>query len=282
VRRYRKAAAALLVLGAVGALGAVLATRGANRPEPPKEDDPIVALRKQEVLRRVGAIRQTPPPPARTSPHPVVEVDELRPPNRTGFQLLDDERTVDMRAWRELAPGDDPRTCRVQYATRQRFLKTADVDTFVTEARTTGTDLVLRNLSPSPDASTVYAARKAGFVGQQAMKVRQLHIDVRKVPRDSEFDLRDEVTYYHSIQKREDQWFGVIGDSNAVKVAMLMLFPEAKPFRTYELKVAPTRQAPPQPFAGPVITFAGDDKSWLYWEIASPKAGFVYRVDWEW
>ena len=285
-RRYRKPVAAVLALCVVGGLGAALAPRGANRPAPPappvERDDPLVALRKQEVLRRVEALRQVPPPPDRPSPHPVEEVGELPVPNRTGFRILDDDRTVDLRAWRALAPGENPRTCRVVNVTRQRYLKTGPVDTFVSEARTTGADVVLRVLAPAPERARGFALRAPINVGHEAMKRRQVHADIAAVPVGAEFDTRVESAYYGSLQTAAEQWFGVVGNGDSVKVAMLMLFPEAKPFRKYELKVAPTRNAPPEPYTGPVITFAGEDRSWLYWEIVSPEAGFVYRVDWEW
>ena len=280
-RRYRKPA--VVVLCAVAALGAVLATRGGSGPKADdKPDDPLVALRKQEVLRRVEVLRQTPPPPDLPSPHPIEEVGELPNPDRTAFRILDDDRTVDLRAWRALAPGENPRNSRVVNVTRQRYLKTAPADAFASEARTTGADVVMRVLAPNPSTARGFVLRAQVNVGREAMKRRQVRADVSALPIGSEFDTRIESVYFGSLQSHDEQWFGVVGNGESVKVAMLMLFPEAKPFRAFELKVAPTRNAPPEPYTGPVITFAGEDKSWLYWEIVSPQAGFVYRVDWEW
>jgi hypothetical protein len=44
----------------------------------------------------------------------------------------------------------------------------------------------------------------------------------------------------------------------------------------------PTKRKDPEKYTGPVITFAAKDKSWVYWEIPSPKANYVYRIDWTW
>lgn len=140
----------------------------------------------------------------------------------------------------------------------------------------------MRVLAPNPTTARGFALRAQVNVGREAMKRRQVRADVSAIPVGSEFDTRIESVYFGSLQSHDEQWFGVVGNGESVKVAMLMLFPEAKPFRTFELKVAPTRNAPPEPYTGPVITFAGEDNSWLYWEIVSPQAGFVYRVDWEW
>ena len=74
----------------------------------------------------------------------------------------------------------------------------------------------------------------------------------------------------------------MIGTGEAIRVAMLMLFPTDHPFKSYELRVAPTRQADPVPYTGPRINFASKESLWLYWEISKPEAGYVYRVDWSW
>ncbi len=153
--------------------------------------------------------------------------------------------------------------------------------------RTSGGDVIMRAMQPDPKKAKAFATDKPGFVGTQAMKVRQLAFDVSEIPVDTEFTLQFANTYAHSLQKPDEWWFGVIGYEGSFKISMLMLFPENRPFSGYKLQVAPTRADNPKdrepvPYTGPVITFAPDDRSWIYWEIPDPKANHVYRVDWTW
>jgi hypothetical protein len=120
------------------------------------------------------------------------------------------------------------------------------------------------------------------------MKVRQLVFDVADIPVRQEFTLRYTSTYWNSLQTPDEQWFGVVGYEGAVKTSMLMLFPEGRPFKERAFRFAPTRaddpttRDDPRPYSGPLITFAADDKSWIYWEIPDPQPHTVYRIDGTW
>lgn len=268
----------LTVLGLV--ISFLILTRHGKTESTP-EESPLVQLRREEVSRRAELLMQVPPQADRQPPHPITYVDQVGPVDATAFRILDDDRVVDLRGWKQLPFGADPNSSFVTNITRQRLLKVKEVDTLITESRTTGDSVIMRALSNSANARLV-SPKKLSQVGRQSMKVQQLHLDVKDIALRGEFDRHIRATYFGSLQKPEDLWFGVIGTGEAIRVVMLMLFPEDHPFKSYELRVAPTRQADPVPYTGPRIIFASKENKWLYWEISKPEAGYVYRVDWSW
>ncbi|MBP3957480.1 protein kinase [Gemmata sp. G18] len=256
--------------------------------EKEKEADAALVLLRQEVTNQVNALRMSAPKPDRTSPHKMGALAELPPTDYSRFNVFKDERVIDMRGWRHVDPNDPKDECAVLYSTRREMMKIAPADELRIETRTTGRDVVNRAILPTPKKVRAFSTERPGFVGQQAMKVRHLVFDVRDVPVKQEFTLRYTSTYWNSLQSPDEQWFGVIGYEGSVKASMLMLFPEDHPFREHKFLYAPTKsddptkREAPQPYTGPLITVAAEDKSWLYWEIPSPKANHVYRVDWTW
>jgi tRNA A-37 threonylcarbamoyl transferase component Bud32 len=254
----------------------------------PKGEDPVVAARRAKITAEVAAMRLERPLFDRAPVHaPRVIKDDLPKPDYSAFKVFEDHRVVDLRRWRQLPANDPTAESIVVYTTQRKMMKVAEAAELRAETRTSGRDVINRAQSPDVKAYE-HAADKLGYVGQQPMKIRQLVFDMSRQPLHQRFDLKYTSTYLDSIQTPDEQWFGVIGYEGSVMTSMLMLFPDGKPFREYELKYAPTlgsdpsKRADPMPYTGPVITFAADDKSWLYWEIPTPQAGHVYRVDWAW
>jgi hypothetical protein len=77
-------------------------------------------------------------------------------------------------------------------------------------------------------------------------------------------------------------WFGAIGCAQSFKVSLLVVFPDAKPFKEHQLMVAPTRQEKPQAYQGQKIVLVPKSHDWLYWEIPEPEAGHMYSLHWTW
>lgn len=292
-RRWWRPAAALAALVAAVLVAWVLPSplEHSQRPkeagEPPKaeaprEEDPLVRLRREEVARRVEALRLTTPRPDRDWPHPLTPLPELPAANFDSFKVLADERIVDMREWRP-NPANDPKVPSfVIYQNKRDLIKVGPANELRVETRTSGGEAVMRGMQPDASKVRAFAAQKPVLVGNQAMKVRQLVFGVSDVPPDTDFTLQYTTTYRNSVQRPDEQWFGVIGYEGSFKTSMLMLFPPDRPFRDYQLRVAAAQGRPPEPYVGPVITFAAPDRSWVYWEIPSPKANSVYRIDWNW
>ncbi len=248
----------------------------------PEQEDPALKVRRGEVLRRVETLTRFRPQPDDVPPHRFTQVPEVVRPDMSAFQLAYDDRVVDLRGWRPIEPGKPEVKCFVLNNIRQVLTKIRPVNILRAEARTTGRDVHIRAIAPNPNAAELFVADRADHVGGQVMKVRQVAIDVADVPVGTDFTVQTRSTFWDSLQTEPDRWFGVVGFEGSVLTSMLMLFPDDRPFTSYTLRVAPTRNESPVPYTGPVVTFEADDRRWLYWEIPYPKAGHVYRIDWKW
>ena len=281
-RLRKKLARSWRVVAAIALAGGVAALMATSYYAGRPGDDALMSLRRQEVTRRVEVARTLPPPADLQSPHPEIKQKSTDNPGNAAFRILEDERTFDMRGWKPLRPGDDPYSCVVVHGARTRMSKTQPVEAFYREGRTSGAELFLRCLAPKPEAARLLVSETPVYVGNQEMKWRLLRTDVSGIPPQTEFEVRDNSTYIASLQNPDERWFGIIGYGEALKTSLLLLFPEGKPYKTYELRVAPTRKDSAVPFAGARIAFEDPERCWLYWEIPTPEAGKVYRVDWTW
>lgn len=243
-------------------------------------EDPLVRLRREEIRRQVDFLKKRPPEILRAHAAGYQEVDTLETPSYEGFQLLADERIVDLRGWQEV-PLDNLHELRspVTMTTRRKFRRIGRDDSLAFLSHTSGHDL-FQTSTPFP--FQVFGRRGDVFIGAERMKSRLLRIDVSKVPVGQEFEVRQVATYWNSLQTEQEQWFGAMGYEGAFKISMLLLFPEEKPARSYELRVAPTNREAPVLYQGPRIVLEGEDGTWLFWEIPNPQASKVYRVDWKW
>jgi hypothetical protein len=118
--------------------------------------------------------------------------------------------------------------------------------------------------------------------------VGQLIFDVRDIPVQQEFILRYATTAWPSSRTNGDTGFEATGYEGPVKISMLILFPDDRPFLDYQLLSTQSDSDDGAPskdlhtFTGPAIEFAAEDKSWIYWEIPNPKKNERYRIEWTW
>jgi len=243
-------------------------------------EDPAVKLRRDEVVNRVKVLMQTEPKPDKESPHPVKEVPKLVAPSYDGIAIISDERVVDLRAWKQEIPNDPATESYVIFNNRRVVSKNKDVASYTTRFQTSGRGLVLRAISPGPEWATVDFS--TDVVGGQVMKTGHVTVDIQGEPLGSEFTAQSKATFIGNLQKPEDQWLGLIGFKDSLRSSMLLLFPKDRPFKEYQLRVAPTSNDKPQPFKDLPITFKSEANDWLYWEVSAPKDGYVYRIDWTW
>jgi serine/threonine protein kinase len=243
--------------------------------------DPLVAMRQQEIEREVALLTAEDPPILRSHLPDYVEVDQLEPDDNSAFEILSDDRVVDLRSWKEVPPDRTHELFGAVSQTRRiRVRKIKPASIFQTQGRTSGSDLFMRCLSTYP--SREVGQKGDAFVGTDRMKVRRLVIDVSSVPLHEEFDLRIVSTFWNSLQTDAELWFGIMGYTHSFKVSLLLVFPPQKPFTDYSLMVARTIKEKPTPFVGTKIFQAGPRRDWVYWEVPNPKGGYVYRLDWKW
>jgi len=269
--------AAVLCTLAVGTVLAVVAIRGRGVAL----EDSVVESRRVEVRREVESIRRQPTELLRTQVS--LEWEAALPPvDYSAFEILTDERVVDLRQWKPVPPERATElVCASSMVRRLRLRKIRPADEIRFEFRTTGVQLFV-SCPSHPNAFRVTGQKEEGFVGDKRTKVRQMTVNVRDVPLQAEFTVRVLATYWNSLQKDDDLWFGAMGYPNSFKVSLLIVFPEDKTFNDYRLMVAPTKQEKPGQFQDRKILFAAENRDWLYWEIPDPKAGHVYSLYWSW
>ena len=253
-------------------------------PNPNPESEAFLQQVRDEVLRDVSKIRSREPEILRV-PHPSTTVEKtVIRQDRSAFELISDRRVWDLRLWKPvpIEMRDQPISAIV-LTDRQRMKKVQPIDEYRTEARTTGLATFLESLS-HPRSFRIIAEEEKGFVGGDEMKARQIVIDIKDIPVDEEFEIRNRTTYWNNLQDDTDRWLGIIGYDGSFKVSMLFVFPDDRPMKDYELLVAPMGKSKqvPVPYVGRKTLIAGPKGDYLYWDILEPKANHVYMVKWKW
>jgi serine/threonine protein kinase len=265
----------LLLLGVVVIAGAVAFRLRIS------ERNPLVQMRAREIEREVAILKSSQPLIIRNHAPDYREVDRLDPVDNSAFDVLSDDRIVDLRPWKEVPPEKLGELHGAVTAIRRlRLKKTKPALLFHTQGRTSGLDLFWSCLSPYPFRET--GQKGDTFVGMDRMKARELSIDVSHIAENEEFDLRFASTYWNSMQTDQELWYGIIGYEQSFKASLLILFPPEKPYREYTLMVARTVKDQPVPYRGPKLLLEGSRRDWLYWEVPNPEEGYVYRLHWKW
>jgi hypothetical protein len=247
-----------------------------------EEADAFVHLRRREVRREVEGIKRKHPIRIESPMEGTEERDQVPTPDNSAFEVLEDFQIWDLRGWRPL-PTDQPAplVSAVTMVTRLKLRKVEPANEFVRQWRTSGAEIFARCLS-HPNSCRMYVQKTPAFVGPQQTKVRQCAVDLHDVPLQKEFDLHFAATFWNNLQTPEERWLGIMGYKQSFKVSMLILFPEDRPFKRYQLTVAPTLKGQESHFEGRKVFLKDEQSSYLFWEILEPQEGNVYRVHWEW
>lgn len=280
-RRWLLAGGVLAILAALG--WRVWSER--RPPDPPslpgQPPPPALVQRGEEIRRLANDALANRPRPDEEAVHPVVAVPANAQPDLAAFRIAEDHRTYDLRAWRSVGPDDGPHAAGVVMTRRLKATKLAPADRIDFLSRTSGADLVVRLESPRPEAAKVFTSRTKPVVAGKAMVEQRLSADVSHVPVGGAFELVYRTTYWNSLQTPEEQWFGTIGYDGSTLLSVLILFPEARPFKGGGLRTGPA-DGDLVPYDGTQMVFKGAGGTWMYWEVPGPKTGHIYRVDWRW
>lgn len=248
----------------------------------PLPGDPVTSSPHEVEIRQLADHALSSRPRLDAVPvHPVVSVAANAQPDFRAFQIREDHRTYDLRAWKAIGPADGPQTSGVVMTRRVKLTKTAPADRIDFLTRTSGSDLVVRVEEPRPDAVRVFASQRKPVVVGQAMTEQRFSADVSHVPVGGPFEVVYQTTYWNSLQTPQEQWFGTIGYDGSTRLSILILFPDARPFQGGGLRNGPA-DGELLPYDGTQVVFKGAGGSWVYWEVPGPKVGHVYRVDWRW
>ena len=247
----------------------------------PAATDPMTQMRRLDIERDIANLPATAHTLVREAPKDFQEVDKLDPIDYSQFNILSDDRFVDMRLWKEVPDADlHELKCAVVSTDWVRFKKTSLAKTFDRDERTTGQEIFFRPHAGLP--SKELGQRSEIFVGDDRVKVRRLSTDVSSVPANEEYEVRYSSTHWNSLQSESELWHGIEGYAGSFKVSLLLIFPENKPFTSSRLMVSRKGRDTPREYEGKKILLEGENKQWLYWEVPNPEPGLVYRLHWTW
>jgi hypothetical protein len=246
-----------------------------------KRQDPLVEMKRKEIEREVSLLKSQPPTVLSQQGNDYKEVESFEPIDYSPYQILSDDRVVDLRQWKEV-PLDklhEPYGS-ITNIRRIRIKKIKVASEIAFEGRTSGLEMYWQCFSKLP--YHVIGLKAAVFVGQERMKARRIVIDISSMAVGEEFELRIGATFWNSMQTELEQWFGLIGYEGAFKASQLLLFPNEKPFTKFSMMSARTDRDQSVPYDGPKILLSGELRDWVYWEVPSPEAGRVYKIHWTW
>ena len=247
----------------------------------PTPADPLIQMRRLDIERDIANLPPTSQTVVRERPKDYLEVDKLDPVDYAPFNILSDDRFVDMRLWKQVPDADFHDLASAVVSTDWvRFKKTGPATTFDRDEKTSGQEIFFRLHSGLP--SKVIGQRNEIFVGADRVKVRRLSIDVSSVPADEEYEVRYSSTRWNSLQSESELWHGIEGYAGAFKVSLLLIFPENKPFTSQRLMMSKKGRDTPRPYEGQKILLSAENRQWIYWEVPNPEPGQVYRLHWNW
>ena len=266
-------------LGSVGLLGTAVVSTAAWAHF--THSDALAAVRREELGRKVRMMRRRPLDPIRGFAPGMVEVERIVSNPNSAFEVYQDDRIIDLRGWRPVP--DDQADQLISAVTQVRYLwmsKIKPAKTLHFLGRTSGSAIFFRCLSRHLFHEAVQPSKV--IFGDERMMVREIVIDVSEIRVDEDFALEIESTYWNTLQTPREQWFGVNGYGTASRVSQLVVFPEDRPFHSYQLRTIRPGRNEPRAYIGPVSVQTGPDQTWLNWDIPDPVDGVTYRTDWVW
>ena len=215
----------------------------------PNPDDPLVQMRRRDIERDIAFLPPTSQTAVREKPADYQEVEKLDPVDYSNFNILSDDRFVDMRLWKQVSDADFHELESAVVSTDWiRFKKIGPAATFDRDEKTSGQEIFFRGHAGLP--SKTIGQRNEIFVGADRVKVRRLSIDVSSVPMNDEYEVRYSSTRWNSLQSESELWHGIEGYAGSFKVSLLLIFPENKPFTSSRLMVSKKGRDTPRASTG--------------------------------
>ncbi len=217
-------------------------------------------------------------------PQPInfVEVAEAAEPTMKGFHVLKDIRVIDLRS--RIPVPEDKKNEEYSPVTWSRYTLlrklSADIEFVDFEFGTTGINVYPRCLTHE------YTLRKVTgphFHGKIKMKhTWQIRVDVKNIKTNEDFLVINEATYWNAFAGEEKEWAAMAVTEETDLIAMVILFPEDKPFNNYTLYAQPHKLQVVKPFRDPSILIPSENRQVFLWKIEKPKKGYTYQANWTW
>ena len=145
------------------------------------------------------------------------------------------------------------------------------------ESATTGAGIDARSLTHKYELITT---KQLHFHGSMPVKPVVLKIDISNEPIGQEFLIINEMTCWNAFTGEEADWAAMHRVQNE-EVAMVVLFPEDKPVKSYEF-LQHKRGVQPEPFRGRHRSYVSENGLVLFWGPEDLKRDSVYQMQWNW
>jgi hypothetical protein len=216
------------------------------------------------------------------NPKDVKTVEQITDPSYEGFFFRRDVSVLDLRASRDIPAGKkDERYSPVTLINNMLVTKTRPERTIRFTYATSGVAVSPRCLTHPYELKK---AMKPDVHGERKLReVWEIEIDVADIPMNEEFLLTTEVTYWNAFEAPEQRNYSTYANDQTEpeEVSMILLFPESKPLKKYDLFAYEHETEKIQPFQGTPKVTLGKDNSTLYWRVPKAQPGYAYEVHWE-
>jgi len=110
----------------------------------------------------------------------------------------------------------------------------------------------------------------------------EVQVDVSDVPLNEEFLVINEITYWNAFRGEDQDWAAIKAEKDTREIALLLLFPQDKPYKSYELYAYPHGSGKQKLFAGESTIFPSKNHMTLFWKVNNPKTDYTYEIVWTW
>ena len=206
-------------------------------------------------------------------------VPTLTDPVYDGVEILKDVRIIDLRG-RVPVPPHQKSTDKISSATWVRYIlmkKLKEKDYVEFESATTGAGIDARSLTHKYEPITT---RQPHFHGSVAVKPVVLKIDIATEPIGREFLVINEMTYWNAFTGEDTDWAAMHRVQNE-ELAMVVLFPEEKPVKSYEL-LQYKRGLQPETFRGTHRSYVSENGLVMFWAPDELRRDSIYQMQWRW
>jgi hypothetical protein len=224
-------------------------------------------------------------PPEWTEPPPITveSVKELTQPKNEGFEIVSDDRVWDLRqlqrkhlstggtqvAGATLLTRSSTLVKRDTAASQYKYLYQTAATKFVAWSPGQGGGVRLLRSEPSVTSGT------------NVLTSYELQLDVSQHKAGEKFVLMAQARTIDAPWDRNNTWLGMRITDGTTTASMRIIFPEGLPYKRPVFLSYPNDSALSAPSTDGIVLDRAAEKE-LIWQVAHPKPGWTYRVQWDW
>ena len=149
------------------------------------------------------------------------------------------------------------------------------------EFGTTGPHLSPRALTHN--ASLVKDTSGTHVHGSDTLRTTwRVQVDISQEEVGVPFLIVTEATYWNGFSGEDAEWAAITAQSGTEEVAIIILFPELKPYETFELRACPHGSSTCGQWFGESVVVPSQNGKAFVWKIRDPEPEYTYQVHWTW